>query len=421
MDPQRFDALARDLATRGSRRRFVAALMAGTLGFLRLDRGDARTCSGPDTICRENATCCSGICGQRDASGRRRCVCAAPTVACDGACVDPATAYQSDPRNCGACDRRCPSGQCQKPICTNGVCGLAPNPSATGRPCDDGNLCTVNDVCRGDGTCLGSTVTCQPLNQCYSATCDNAMGNCVQTALTGPACSTGDPCQTGETCTDGVCGGGTPIDCSYLNGQCTEGYCAGGTCLSRPANIGGGCDDGNACRESTTCQADGTCGGGIAAADRTSCPGGLCCSGSCQAGNCCGNADCTPPTTCGGGGVAFVCGCTPNCAGKACGADDGCGGICQTGSCPTCQSCVAGVCLNADSDNRCATTCCDGECCPVSGHVCGNLYQAGVGCCFPNGTPNVCTADNYVTVCCAGAGGVGCSIEPIPNICTAVD
>jgi len=36
--------------------------------------------------------------------------------------------------------------------------------------------------------------------------------------------------------------------------------------------------------------------------------------------------------------------CTPNCAGKTCGADDGCNGKCTSGSCSAGQTCVNGVC-----------------------------------------------------------------------------
>ncbi|KYF69972.1 hypothetical protein BE11_40480 [Sorangium cellulosum] len=67
--------------------------------------------------------------------------------------------------------------------------------------------------------------------------------------------------------------------------------------------------------------------------------GGKCSSGSCPAG-----------TTCGGGGVAYQCGCTPQCSGKACGAPDGCGGICTGGACPAGEACGA-----AGVPGQCAT------------------------------------------------------------------
>jgi hypothetical protein len=420
MDPQRFDALARTLATSGSRRRVLTGLAAGALGMIGIG-AEARTCTGAGTVCRENANCCSGYCGPQDASGRRRCACVAPTVACDGRCVDPATAYLSDVGNCGACGKSCSRTRCQIATCVNGVCGLAPDSVMVGRSCDDGNRCTVNDVCRADGSCAGTAVTCTPQDQCHSAACNQATGACDQTPLSGIACNDGDPCITGETCTVGVCGGGTPVDCSHLNGQCVEGFCSGGACFPRAANVGNGCDDGNVCTTGTTCQSNGTCGGGSPVTDGTGCPGGLCCGGVCRAGNCCSNADCTAPQTCGGSGTPNVCGCTPKCAGKACGASDECGGICQTGSCPVCQTCVAGTCQDAASDSACGTACCDGACCPQQGQVCGSLYQAGIGCCYPAGTLNVCTSENFVSVCCSGTNGVGCRTEPTPNMCLAPD
>lgn len=48
----------------------------------------------------------------------------------------------------------------------------------------------------------------------------------------------------------------------------------------------------------------------------------------------CGQGSCPAGTTCGGGGVPFHCGCTPQCAGKACGDPDSCGGTCAEGACP---------------------------------------------------------------------------------------
>jgi hypothetical protein len=56
---------------------------------------------------------------------------------------------------------------------------------------------------------------------------------------------------------------------------------------------------------------------------------------------------CTAPSVCGGSGTPNVCGvgaCTPNCAGKACGASDGCGDVCRAGACGDGQRCVEGAC-----------------------------------------------------------------------------
>jgi hypothetical protein len=78
------------------------------------------------------------------------------------------------------------------------------------------------------------------------------------------------------------------------------------------------------------------------------------CVGGCQSGNCgsftdlCGNpvncGACTGPAymTCGGGGVANVCGCTPVCDNISCGGSDQCGSTCQ---CIAGQTCTAGSCV----------------------------------------------------------------------------
>jgi len=58
---------------------------------------------------------------------------------------------------------------------------------------------------------------------------------------------------------------------------------------------------------------------------------------------CLGDEDCPPGQKCEGG----VCVCAPSCSGKQCGADDGCRGICQTGSCPNTEACVAGSCVSS--------------------------------------------------------------------------
>lgn len=75
MDASRFDSLTRNLATSSTRRRILASLAAGVLGLARTDWTGARACASRGAVCRESANCCSGLCGDRDATGRRRCIC----------------------------------------------------------------------------------------------------------------------------------------------------------------------------------------------------------------------------------------------------------------------------------------------------------------------------------------------------------
>lgn len=84
------------------------------------------------------------------------------------------------------------------------------------------------------------------------------------------------------------------------------------------------------------------------------------CATVCATGQTCVGGRCTNPGTC-----------TPNCAGKACGAADGCGDICTAGSCPagqTCNNdgeCVVGSCNPACGYN---TTCQNGSCVAQANH-----------------------------------------------------
>lgn len=88
------------------------------------------------------------------------------------------------------------------------------------------------------------------------------------------------------------------------------------------------------------------------------CDGKVCgaddgCGHACATGSCVG-----PQDLC----VAGDCICQPSCIGKACGAADGCGGSCEAGFCGSNESCVSGDCL-------CSYLTCDGVCCG-SGELC---------------------------------------------------
>ncbi|MFT4040856.1 MAG: hypothetical protein QM692_21925 [Thermomicrobiales bacterium] len=95
------------------------------------------------------------------------------------------------------------------------------------------------------------------------------------------------------------------------------------------------------------------------------------CNNACAAGQTCVNGSCTTP------------GCTPNCAGQACGAPNGCGDICTVGSCPAGQTC--------SNDGVCVA----GNCNPACGY---NLTCQG-STCVPQ--PNRCPAPFI----CSGFGG----------------
>ncbi len=105
--------------------------------------------------------------------------------------------------------------------------------------------------------------------------------------------------------------------------------------------------------------------------------------------------------------------CQPKCAGKACGADNGCKGICDKGSCPGPQEvCQQGkcVCLPNCAGKACgASDGCNGTCdqgsCPGPQEVC----QQGKCVCLPNCAGKACGADNGCKGICLGGscGGSG--------------
>jgi formylglycine-generating enzyme required for sulfatase activity len=129
------------------------------------------------------------------------------------------------------------------------------------------------------------------------------------------------------------------------------------------------------------------------------------CGGTCQTGTCPTGEECQ----------AGKCVCKPDCAGKDCGADDTCGGKCLTGPCPDPNaSCNAGVC-------KCDFVDCSGKCC-ASGDVC-----AAGACCTPDCAGLECGPDPKCgTSCgtcatgqtCMSSGKCSCKMPPPTKSCT---
>jgi hypothetical protein len=81
-------------------------------------------------------------------------------------------------------------------------------------PCEDGDLCTIGDVCLGWRCRAGDPVTCRAADACRVAgTCDPTTGLCSDpNAEDGTPCSVS--CPVGDTCQAGVC---TPAVGGCLN------------------------------------------------------------------------------------------------------------------------------------------------------------------------------------------------------------
>ncbi|MGH7293340.1 MAG: hypothetical protein ACRELB_00330, partial [Polyangiaceae bacterium] len=222
---------------------------------------------------------------------------------------------------------------------------------------------------------------------------------CMTNESTGKACTTSAPCPLTPqekvlefmiwdlaSCVPGpptppTC---TPISCQDQNISCG------------PA--GDGCGNEIQCGNCTPPQ---TCGGGGVPGQCGSPDGGACTPKTCQdqniscgpAGDGCGNeipncGNCTPPQTCGGGGVPGQCGfpdagsCSPEtCADQSifCGpAGDGCGNQIQCGTCTPPLTCggggVPGQCGAPDAGSCSPKSCADqGIQCGTASDGCGNV------------------------------------------------
>ena len=149
----------------------------------------------------------------------------------------------SDGNKCTESDT-CLSGSCKagKPVackddgnpCTKIACSVDKGCTAWPQPykvCDDGNVCTLYDKCKGS-TCLGgSTVNCQPSsNPCLKTIACHPKKGCYE-AANGKVCNDGSACTSGDVCTAGTCSGKAKV-CDD-NNACTADACNAvtGACL----------------------------------------------------------------------------------------------------------------------------------------------------------------------------------------------
>ncbi|MBI5607407.1 MAG: hypothetical protein HY902_00845 [Deltaproteobacteria bacterium] len=183
--------------------------------------GLAKNCSALD------AGCVQGVCEAGT------CVAKALTSICNDA--NPCTVGDvckggqciGTPMDCSNLNTACLVG-----VCAAGSCTAKPKASA----CDDGNPCTVADSCAAGG-CQGSPMNCSSLNgPCSAGTCQG--GKCIaQPASGGTGCDDGNPCTVADVCASGKCAG-TAKDCSSATTACGPGVCDPATakCVASPAN-----------------------------------------------------------------------------------------------------------------------------------------------------------------------------------------
>ena len=104
-------------------------------------------------------------------------------------------------------------GQCEQLYCDRSISRCRVRPAVTPIPCDDGDICTHDDVCFGE-ICQGTAPSCSDDDACNGEeTCDPETGECV--AGEPVDCGAGDRCKR-WTCdpTIGCIDSGEPVVCS---------------------------------------------------------------------------------------------------------------------------------------------------------------------------------------------------------------
>jgi hypothetical protein len=271
-----------------------------------------------DTACNQ-ATCVplSGACTLTDLPNGATCtdnlLCTTGDTCASGACVgDALTCNDSNPCTDDSCDT------------STGGCVFLAN-SVT---CTDGDACTENDACSAKA-CSGTAKVCSDSNPCTDASCESGTGNCSFPNNTA-SCNDDNACTDFDVCAGGTCGGITKVCNDGL--PCTIDACDLAIGCTVTVNLGGPCDDGNACTESETCNA-GTCSG-----PAKTCVDGLVCT----------DDDCDPATGC-----EFT-----NLSGPVC--DDG-------NLCTTSDICTAGTCGGTSPTEAVTTVAGDGQLGTASG------------------------------------------------------
>jgi hypothetical protein len=357
MEGKRFDALARGLAARRSRRELAKALAAGTAGGVMALVGSSRVgadlCKEDTKVCKKDVQCCSGSCapspsGSISTAHSASICCAAGQVQYPtGTCCTPKTCTELG-NNCGSVSDECGGtlecGACTAPESCGGA-GLDNRCGCT--PACDGKQCGADDGC--GGTCqTGSCPVCQ--------TCS---GGVCQPVVSDPACD-GDQACVGGVC-QAVC---LPLftECASVDQCCQETptlcenilpdlkWCCRpllGSCADVPPEMQGG----NVC-----CPVEGQINNPI-------CVGDVCCLG---AANSCSSTDqcCQSPEPLQCVNIP-LCGPLGSSGGNRCCKPTG--APCQNNHCECCDGyCVDGVCSPACKPNgsSCNTysECCSRDC-----------------------------------------------------------
>lgn len=303
-----------------------------------------------------------------------------------------------------------PTAELDASVPTDVGAGAVCGEGADGRACDDGDPCTVDDVCVSGG-CVGTPKSCPSSSACQVGACDPVTGACEERPATdGTRCEDGDLCTVGDACSAGACAPGEPVVCDG-SATCVVGSCnpETGRCEGEPVADGTACE--NACVTRGRCS-DGECEGRPILCDSPGdcrnllgCdPQAGCLYESINEGLGCSDGDvCTHNDRCEDGacvGRELVCPEPPECKASICDPDDGCaladlpdGTECDDGNLCTfdteCEAgeCVARAAVNCDTGPCIAVNSCN----PATGRCEPQYEAAGTAC----NDQNQCTEDEF--------------------------
>ena len=249
-----------------------------------------------------------------------------------------------------------PSQPCMSAHCDPATGQCVETPKTNGQPCHDEDLCTLEDRCK-DGLCQGAALLCSDTQiACASATCQKTSG-CVVTTQPNQPCQDGNLCTNDDVCTEDGCVGQaaetcacqddaecalyddqdlctgtvrciegscqvdptTVVTCPLPGAPCITLYCAPETGLCVPSFPVGPCTDGDLCTENDTCD------NGVCKADPLVC----------DDGDECTTDSCVPSIGC-------VVEHLPDCAPQKC--QDGMHGLCGACGIRTCVGDTWGPC-----------------------------------------------------------------------------
>ncbi len=291
--------------------------------------GSKKSCQDGNACTDDSCNSTSGACvyTNNTAACNDNSACTSGDICANGSCAGPSAVTCNDNKPCttDSCD---PASGCKFLNNT--------------QSCSDGNACTSGDLCSG-GACVGGPApVCNDDNLCTTDSCDAASG-CKYTANTAQ-CDDGNKCTLGDVCKSATCTAGSAKVCSDGD-NCTSDSCdpAGGSCVFKPIiGCGGNCAAYTDCNDGNVCTTDNCSAGKCVFSNHTlPCNDGDACTGGdiCSDGKCAGTVD-------------IACEDKNPCTDDSCDKSAGCiysavanGTLCEDGQpCTVGDNCLSGAC-----------------------------------------------------------------------------